>query len=262
MCLLGLQMKKLLKYELFYLRRTQKFTVFAGIFILFSILSPLTAKYLHEILAFLLNGQDLGLPLPDPTVYTGYEQYISDLYETIFFIVLFVSVSIFIRDKTKGLLLLVFSKPINRVEYILSKYISFLILLLFSIAVGYLLFTYYTYFLFGEVFFIKGLAMMGLYFLYLACISSVALFFSTVSKSYLLAILPTFGVYILFAILSIFGEVAVLEHFPGMIINNIVEVLYGVSTTSNIVWNIVVTVLISAGFIAGSIIKVRNSDVN
>lgn len=255
-------MKKLLKYEFYYLRKTQKFTVFAGIFILFSIISPLTAKYIQEILAFLLNGQDLGIPVPDPTVYTAYEQYISDLYESIFFIVLFVSVSIFIRDKTKGLLLLVFSKPINRVHYILSKYVSFLLLLLVSTFVGYLLFTYYTYFLFDEVFFLKGLAMMGLYFLYLACISSVALFFSTVSKSYLLAILPTFGVYILFSILTIFGEVPVLEYFPGMMIANIAEVLHGVSTTSNLIGVIVVTVLIICGFLTGAIFKIRSIDVN
>ena len=255
-------MKKLLKYEFYYLRKTQKFTVFAGIFILFSIISPLTAKYLQEILAFVLNGQDLGIPLPDPTVYTAYEQYISDLYETIFFIVLFVSVSIFIRDKTKGLLLLVFSKPVNRTAYILSKYVSFLSLLFVSTLIGYLLFTYYTYFLFDEVFFMKGLGMMALYFLYLAFISSVALFFSTVSKSYLLAILPTFGVYILFSILTLFGTAPILEYFPGMIIANIAEIIRDVSTTSSIIWTVVVTLIITSGFLMGSVIKIKSIDVN
>jgi len=255
-------MKKLLKFEFNYLLKTQKFTVFAGIFILFSIISPLTAKYIQEILAFLLNGQDLGIPLPEPTVFTAYEQYISDLYETIFFIVLFVSVSIFIRDKSKGLLSLVFSKPISRTNYILSKYISFLVLLFVSTVFGYFLFTYYTYFLFDEVFFMKGLGMMALYFLYLACMSSVALFFSTISKSYLLAILPTFGVYILFSILTIFGEVPILEYFPGMIISNIAEIIRDVSTTSSIIWTVVVTTIITGGFLTGSVLKIKSIDVN
>lgn len=255
-------MKKLLKYDLFYLRKTQKFVVFAGIFILFSILSPLTAKYIQEILSFLLAGQDLGIPLPEPTVYTAYEQYISDLYETIFFIVLFVSVSIFIRDKTKGLLLLVFSKPVNRTKYILSKYFSMLLLLAVSILVGYLLFTYYTYFLFDEIFFWKGLGMMGLYFLYLAFISSIALFFATISRSYLIAILPTFGVYILFSILTIAGDATFFEYLPGMLINTIVGVLYDVNETADIIWNIVFTLVLTGGFLGGSIWKIRTIDVN
>lgn len=254
-------MKKLLKYDLFYLRKTQKFVVFAGIFILFSILSPLTAKYLQEILSFLLAGQDLGLPLPEPTVYTAYEQYISDLYETIFFIVLFVSVSIFIRDKTKGLLLLVFSKPVNRTSYVLSKYISMQILLIVSILIGYLLFTYYTYFLFGETFFWKGLAMMGLYYLYLAFVTSAALYFSTISKSYLLAILPTFALYIFFIMLTIFGEVAVLEYMPGFMVQTIVGVLYGVNEAPDVIWTIAVTLGLTGIFLLASIQKIRSIDV-
>ena len=93
-------MKKLLKYEFFYYRKTSKFIVFGAIFVLFSIISPLTAKYIQELISFLLNGEPLPIDIPDPTVYTAYEQYISDLYEIIFTVTLFVGVSIFIRDKT------------------------------------------------------------------------------------------------------------------------------------------------------------------
>ncbi len=238
-------MKKLLKYELLYLRKTKKFTVFVGLFLFFSIISPLTAKYIKEILSFVLLGMDFDLPLPDPTVYTAYEQYSSDLFETIFYVILFMSVSIFIRDKTKGLLPLIFSKPINRTKYIISKFLAFQILIIVSISLGYIVFTYYTYFLFGEIFFFKGLLMMLFYYIYLFFITSIALLFSLIFKSYFTAILATFGIYITFAIFSALGEYGLFQYLPGMVTNNIVAILYERADTSQILGTIAVTLALS-----------------
>lgn len=253
-------MRKLFKYDFVYLWKTQKFIVFGAIFVLFSILSPLTAKYIGEILGFFLPGEDLGTLFPEPTVWSAYEKYISDLYETIFFVVLFVSVSVFIRDKSKGLLVLIFSKPINRTQYLVSKYVSFLLLLASSILLGYLLFTYYTYFLFDEVFFWKGLAMMGLYFLYLAMISSVALFFATIFKTYLLAVLSTFGVFIVVSILTFFGDYGMFQYFPGMLIQRIVGILYEVNTTGELVGTIATTIGVTLLFLGFGIYNIRTMD--
>lgn len=253
-------MRKLFKYDLIYMRKTQKFIVFSAVFVLFSILSPLTAKYVGEILGFFLPGEDLGSLFPEPTVWSAYEQYISDLYETIFFVVLFVSVSIFIRDKSKGLLVLIFSKPINRTQYILSKYLSFLLLLASSILLGYLLFTYYTYFLFDEVFFWKGLAMMGLYFLYLAMFASAALFFSTILKTYLLSVLATFALFIVLSIFTIFGDYGIFQYLPGMLIQRIVGILYEVNTTGELVGTIATTVGITLLFLGGSTVMIQKMD--
>jgi ABC-2 type transport system permease protein len=255
-------MKKLFKYEFLYLYKTQKFLVFFGLFILFSIISPLTAKYLKEILHFLLAGQNMGIPVPEPTVYTAYEQYISDLYQTIFYVVLFVSVSIFTKDKRKGLLALIFSKPINRKKYVLSEYSSFVLLLFVSIVLGYLVFSYYTYFLFNDIFFVKGIEMMALYFVFLAFISSVALYFSTVSKNYLLTLLPTFGIYILFAVLTIAGESTLFKYLPGMLPQSISQILYGVASTKDILLNVFVTIVLTILFLVGSVNKIRKIEIS
>jgi ABC-2 type transport system permease protein len=254
-------MVKLLKYDLLYLYKTQKFVVFVGIFLLFSIVSPLTARYLNELLGFLLAGQEINLGLPDPTVYTAYETYLSDLNETIFFVILFVSISIFIRDKTKGLLPLIFSKPIHRGKYILSKYLSLLILLVVCTLIGYAVFTYYTYVLFDQIFFWRGLAMMGLYLLFVLCVSSAALWFSTLSKSYLIAMLYTFGVYLAFMILSALGSVAVFEYLPGMLLSTSIGVLHQTVETVDLLWTIAVTLLITGGFLWGAWQRVRSIDI-
>jgi ABC-2 type transport system permease protein len=254
-------MKKLLKYELLYLRKTQKFTVFIGLFLFFSIISPLTAKYIKEIISFFLAGTDFALPIPDPTVYTAYEQYTSDLFETIFLVILFMSVSHFIHDKTKGLLPLIFSKPISRNKYLISKYLAFQILLLISLILGYLIFTYYTYALFGEVLFFRGLVMMGLYYIYLVFISAVAMLFSLIFKSYLTAILPTFGVYILFAIFSALGEYGLFQYLPGMVTNNIVAILYEIVDISQILGTLTITLALTFICFYGSLRKINTLEI-
>lgn len=254
-------MKKLLKYEFFYYKKTSKFIIFGAIFVLFSIISPLTAKYIQELISFLLKGESLPIDIPIPTVYTSYGQYISDLYEIIFIFILFVGVSIFIRDKTKNLLPLIFSKPINRTKYIISKYISFLTLIFLSLTLGYLVFTYYTYFLFDEVFFITGIWMILLYFLDIMFVSAIALFSATYFKTYIPAMLVTWGIYILSGVVTIFERVPVLKYFPGTIRSNIVNVLMDTSNTSDIIWNIVVTFVLIGILIGYTIKKIRNQDI-
>lgn len=254
-------MAKLLKYDLMYLYKTQKFVVFAGIFLLFSIVSPLTARYMQDILGYLLAGQEIDLGIPDPTVFTSYEQYLADLNEMIFFVILFVSISIFIRDKTKGLLPLIFSKPIHRGKYVISKYLSLIVLLVGSIVLGYLVFTYYTYVLFDEIFFWRGLALMGLYLLFVLCIAAAALLFSTIAKSYLIAMLYTFGVYLSFLILSALGSVAVFEYLPGMLMSSAMGVLYQTIETPDLIWNIVVTLGITGAFLGAAVWRVRTIDI-
>lgn len=254
-------MKKLLKYEFFYYIKTSKFIVFGAIFILFSIISPLTAKYIQELISFLLNGESLPIDIPDPTVFTAYEQYIGDLYEIIFTVTLFVGVSIFIRDKTKNLLPQIFSKPINRTKYVISKYISFLTLILVSLTFGYLVFSYYTYFLFDDVFFVKGIWMMLLYFLDIMFVSAIALFSATYFRTYIPAMLVTWGIYILSGLVTIAEKVPVLKHFPGMIKSNIVNILLDSTTTADIVWNIIVTLALIGLLIGFTIRKIRNQDI-
>jgi ABC-2 type transport system permease protein len=255
-------MKKLLKYEFQYLQKTSKFIVFGAVFVLFSILSPLTARYMNEILAYLLASDDsIIFQAEDPTVFTSYGQYLSDLYEVVFIVILFVAVSVFIRDKTKGLLPLIFSKPINRTKYVLSKYISFLVLLAVSIIIGYIVFSYYTYFLFDDVFIVRGIYMMLLYFLDMMFVTAIALFCATQFKSYLPAIAVSWGIYLFTSILTIAENTPIIKHFPGMIKSNIVSIIYETSTTSDIIWNIVVTSLIITGLIGLTIRKIRHSDI-
>ena len=95
-------MFKLLKYDFYHLRKTSKFIVFPVVIVMFAILSPITARYMNQLLDLALADSGLNIVLTNPVVLDSYIQYIGNLYETILFVVLFIGVGFFIKDKTKG----------------------------------------------------------------------------------------------------------------------------------------------------------------
>jgi len=206
-------MFKLLKYDFYHLRKTSKFIVFPVVIILFAIISPITARYMNQILDLALADSGIDIVLTDPVVLDSYLQYIGNLYETILFVVLFVGVGFFIKDKTKGLLPLVLSKPISKTKYLLSKYISLSILILVSLLLGYLVFSYYTYFIFNEIDMFGMFLTTMLFFVFTIYVLSISLFTATHFKSYLASVSVTFGIYILTSMLTIF-EVSIFKYLP------------------------------------------------
>jgi ABC-2 type transport system permease protein len=166
----------------------------------------------------------------------------------------------FVRDKTKGLLPLVLSKPISRTKYIISKFVSLGTLILVSLFIGYLVFGYYTFFLFDEVDMLGLFYGTLLYFVYIIYILSLSMFASTHSKSYILAVVITFGGMMLFGLLALFN-VGVFKFLPGLIITNIMELLTDSFVISDIIWNVVVTLIISAIFMTLSILRFKKQDI-
>jgi len=253
-------MKKLLKYDLYYLKKTSKFIVFPIVIILISIISPLSARYLNEFLEFTLQGTGIMFdPLP-PTTFDSYLQYFGNLFEIYLFVIIFISVGMFINDKTKGLLPLILSKPINRTKYILSKYFSISILILISTLIGYLVFAYYTYFVFDEVDMIGLFYGSLIYFLYILFILSVSMFAATHFKSYLTAIFFTFGIMFLFSILSII-EVSFFVYLPGLLFNNALNILGNIEIFREVIINVLATFGITLLLLFLSIIKFNKQDI-
>jgi len=253
-------MFKLLKYDFYHLRKTSKFIVFPVVIILFAIISPITARYMNQILDLALADSGIDIVLTDPVVLDSYLQYIGNLYETILFVVLFVGVGFFIKDKTKGLLPLVLSKPISKTKYLLSKYISLSILILVSLLLGYLVFSYYTYFIFNEIDMFGMFLTTMLFFVFTIYVLSISLFTATHFKSYLASVSVTFGIYILTSMLTIF-EVSIFKYLPGFISSSSVDILIGEEVVGDVYINVGVTLLISIIFIFFSIKKFRNQDI-
>ena len=255
-------MIKLLKYDFIYLWRTYKFLIFPAVAVLFAFVSPLTAKYINELLALLTSttGGDPLITLPDPTILDSYGQYVSNLYEIFLIVGIFVSVSIFMRDKNKGLLPLILSKPINRTKYLLSKFISLSILILVSLMLGYFVFSYYTFFVFDKVDMLGMFLVSILFFVYVIFILAISLFSAVFFNSYLVAVSTTFAIYIITSMLTIF-EVSIFKYLPGVISSNSVNILIGEEIILDVILNVGVTLLISFVFIYFAVNRFKKQNI-
>lgn len=252
-------MKKLLKYDFYYLQKTSKFIIFPVLLVLLAIMSPLTARYLNEILAATLEGSGIVIELGEPVVFDSYAQYIGNLYELYLYVIIFVAIGMFINDKTKGLLPLILSKPISRTKYIFSKFISLSALILVSLFIGYFVFDYYTYFLFEEIDMQGMFYTTLLYFVYIIYVLSISMFSATHTKSYILAVVSTLGIMLLVGALRLW-EVGILLYIPGYIMDNMVKVLMEEQVTKDIVYNVLLTLGISSIFMLLSVLRFRKQD--
>ena len=253
-------MKRLLKYDYFYLLKTNKVLIFSAMFVLFSIFSPLTARYLKEIIGYIADDLDLGNLIPDPSLQVAFIQYTSDLYEIVFTVTMFVAVGIFIKDKSKGLRPLIYSKPINKAEYLISKMISLVSVLFIAITLGYLVFTYYTSLLFGETMFVDGIYVMLLYFVDIVFACSLALFAAMHFKNYILAIVVAWLSFIIINLLSVIERVEIFKYFPGRTREIQTSFIMG-GNPENVWINILVTALFVALFTGLAIYRIRNEEI-
>lgn len=255
-------MIKLLKYDFIYLWKTYKFLVFPAVAVVFAFASPLTAKYINELLALLTTttGGDPMFTLPDPTIQDSYGQYASNLYEIFLIVGIFVSVSVFMRDKNKGLLPLILSKPINRTKYLLSKLLTLSVVILVALVAGGIVFSYSTWVLFDGVDILLVVWMSLLFFTYVTFIFSVSMFFSQYTKNYATASILTFVVYIAF---SIFGgfEKGILEYFPGRLTARVTELMYDIADIPTLIWTVVGTLIVTGLLFFFSIQKFNKYDL-
>lgn len=253
-------MKTLLKYDFLFLWKTKKFIIFPVIFGLFAMMSPLLAYYLPEIINMIPSTEGISIEMPPAIVLNAYVQYFADMNETVLFIVIFVSISVFTKEKTSGLLVQLFSKPVSKKGYILSKYFSFTTLLFSSLLVAIFCFSFYTYIIFDEM--AVGIFLVAniIQFIYFAFIISVSLFFSIISKSYLSALLQTFGVYVGLLFFSIFNVIP-FKYLPNALVGQSVNVMIDNVNKNVLFVSLVSTIIMTILLVVFSVKIIKNRDV-
>jgi ABC-2 type transport system permease protein len=190
--------------------KTPKLLILASTFFLFGLLSPITAKYMNELIAGLGN---LDLKLPDPTYMDAYVQLFKNLYSINILIVLMTFMGMVVDEKVKGTAMLVLTKGLSRRAFILSKFFSALIVFTLSYMLAVVACLYYTYLLF-PVFFNPGVGVaLLLFWIYGALIIALTLCCSTLARSHTMAAVGSFGA---FVVVSLTGTLPRLGAFlPG-----------------------------------------------
>ncbi len=136
-----------LKKEIFEILKTPKIIILPAVSLFFGILSPLTAKFINELLKALGAGDTIKIP--DPTYIDSYSQFFKNHYGTTAIVMIFVFMGLVAAEKKSGSAILVLTKNLSRTNFVLSKFFAGVLLFTFSYVLSMIPGIYYTYFLFG-----------------------------------------------------------------------------------------------------------------
>jgi ABC-2 type transport system permease protein len=101
--------------------RTWRIYVLPAIMLLFAVTGPLLAKYTPELLTAVAGSQFSSLRLPAPTVFDAYGQWIKNLSQIAIFAVIIVYGGIVSSERRSGTAILVLTKPVSRVAFVIVK---------------------------------------------------------------------------------------------------------------------------------------------
>ncbi|MHB1483857.1 MAG: ABC transporter permease [Saccharofermentanales bacterium] len=192
--------------------KKNRFLILGAIFLLFGIMSPLTAKYLPEILKFIMGSEQevakLGIQIPVPTILDSYSQFYKNLSQMGIFVQIIIFMNLVSDEKSKGTVVLVLTKAVPRSTFLLSKFVAACIVLISSLALSSIGFYYYTFMLFGEFPSSGTMTGIGLFLLFSVFILAFTFFASTVTKTTSISALISIGGYFLLSIFSILPKIS------------------------------------------------------
>jgi len=173
--------------ELTYLWRTRRVLVVVAVFTTFGLTSPLLARFTPEILSSIEGAEQFSDLIPTPTVDDAIVQYVKNLSQFGFLIVVVVGMDLVAGEKERRTASLVLSKPLPRWAFIAGKFAAQFILYLGAFAIAMLAGYYYTTILFEPISPGAFALQNGLLLLWLMVLAAMTLLGSTLASSTALA---------------------------------------------------------------------------
>ena len=153
---------------------SRRIIVVCAVFLLFGLTSPMLAKFTPELLKSIEGAEQFADIIPEPTTADAMGQYIKNLTQFGFILVILLGMGAVAGEKDKGTAAMILSKPLTRWSFVLSKYMAQSLVYLLAIVLAAIGAFYYTLFLFeplamGPFFF--GSLLLWLWLLVLAAMT-------------------------------------------------------------------------------------------
>lgn len=180
----------ILKKEFKEIFKSYKFIVIPLLFALMGVMSPIMAKITPQLLKSLAAG--MSITLPTPSIHDSYEQFLKNLNQMLVVVLILATMNVVVEEKQNGSIILVLTKPISRISYILSKFLAHLFLVLISLIIGSVFFAYYSNVIFYRFDYYEFAVAMFFYFLYVMSFISMTIFISTISPNVTISAILSF----------------------------------------------------------------------
>ncbi|MFP4385377.1 MAG: ABC transporter permease [Spirochaetia bacterium] len=123
----------MLKKETMEVVRSYKLLIGLAVFAFFGILSPVTAKYLPQILGSFEEIKQMNIQLPEPSYRDAFGQYIQNISQIGTFALIFLAMGAVAKEKDQGTGAFLMVKPVRRSVFIGAKVISLVGLVIVSL---------------------------------------------------------------------------------------------------------------------------------
>lgn len=205
-----------LRKELLEQWRTYRMLVVTVVLVFFGLLSPLTAKFMHEIFRMLPDGEQIAAMFPPPTVADAVGQYVKNGSQFAVILALLIAMGSVAVEKDKGTAALMLVKPMSRLAFLMAKFVALGTTFAVGIALGGLACYYYTWLLFEPLDVLAWLALNGLLLVFTLVYVALTLLGSTVSRSQIVAGGVGFGWIILLSLVGVIPKVG--DAMPGRLL--------------------------------------------
>ena len=198
--------------------RTKRLLIALVVLVLFGMTSPLMAKMIPEIMTLVPGGEQYVMLIPTPTINDAVAQYIKNITQFGVLLALLFGMGSVANEKDKGTAAMILSKPMPRFTFLLAKIAANTLLFTLALTLAGTGCYYYTYVLFGQLPIVGFLQMNGLILVYLLVYIALTVFFSTLTKTQYIAMGLSFGVVIVFGIVSAIPGMS--SYIPDVLIVN------------------------------------------
>jgi ABC-2 type transport system permease protein len=233
----------MLKKELIENFKKSRFIVMLIVLLLFGIMSPLTARYLPEIISFIIgtSGDSMGIPIeiPTPSIFDSYAQYYKNLTQMGIFVQILIFMGIVSDEKSKGTAVLILTKAVSRNIFLFSKYVAASLIVTLTLIPSYAVFYIYTYLLFDKFPPFASIIGVLMYLLFSLFILAYTFFASTMTNKTSYSALIAIGGYFVLSILSILPKIS--DWFPMKLNEAAYQISAGLNVVSDYTKSIVAT---------------------
>ncbi|MBN2405108.1 MAG: ABC transporter permease [Coriobacteriia bacterium] len=240
--------KTFLRKEFREIFKTWRIWVLPGIVLFFAISGPVLTAFTPELLKTVTTEQPgVIIQIPDPTFLEAYAEWIGNLSQIVLFAAIIIFGGMVSGEKKSGTAMLVLTKPITRTAFVLAKFVSNLVLLVCTVAVGTAVTWGVTLAMFGEAPAEKLLVSTGLFLILAILFLGVMTLFSSLVDSQAGSAGLGILILVVLSLLGLWGPA--LEYSPAGIMSASSSYLMG--KDPSLLWPSVTSVVVTLLALAG-----------
>jgi len=172
-----------LRKEILFQWHSRRLFIVLAVYLAFGMLSPLLARFTPELLGSLEGAEQFAELIPEPTIRDAIGQYIRNLTQFGFILVILLGMGAIAGEKERGTSVMILSKPLPRWAFVTSKFVAQMMVYALAFLLAATASYFYTSMLFGPMAILDLVLVNLLLFAWLSVFVAIALFGSALGNT-------------------------------------------------------------------------------